>query len=227
MKKIGVILIDNDRRLRESITDLIEQQPDFKMLAAFNKSEKALAKVADLKPDVVLLDRAIPYQTSIKIVKSMIKRYPEIKVIAMDLNPLQKEILEYIEAGVSGFTLKDASNDEFYKTIRSVANDEKILPSKLTGPLFSVIAHYGIKLYGSSKLIKSVRMTRQEREIVLLIADGLTNKEIAQTLRLSDYKVKNHVNNILEKMAQNNQVKIAIYSPPDEEIKTTASTKSP
>ena len=224
MKKIGLIVIDDNRLLREGITKIIEQDPDLKMLASFGKLKKALSKVCDLKPDVVLLDIGIAHQNSLIVLISIMKKCPETKVIVMDIIQIQEDILQYVEAGVSGFILKDSPSDDILKTIRLVANDEKVLPSKLTGSLFSKIVDHGIKKYGTSNLVKSVRMTRQEREIVLLIADGLTNKEIVDKLHLSIYTVKSHVHNILEKMALNTQVQIAIYGPPGENINTIDSS---
>jgi DNA-binding NarL/FixJ family response regulator len=135
----------------------------------------------------------------------------------MDLVPIQDDIMRFVEAGVSGFILKDASIAEFTKTIRSVAGGEKVLPPILTGSLFSQIMDYGVNELGPSKLIQSVRMTRREREIVELIAEGLANKEIAYKLNLSIYTVKSHVHNILEKMALNSRVQIAIHAHTTEE----------
>jgi len=130
----------------------------------------------------------------------------------MDMVPIQEDMMRFVEAGVSGFILKDATVAEFTKTIRSVAGGEKVLPPILAGSLFSQIIDYGVKELGPSKLIQSVRMSKREREIVELIAEGLANKEIAYKLSLSVYTVKSHVHNILEKMALNTRVQIAIHA---------------
>jgi DNA-binding NarL/FixJ family response regulator len=148
----------------------------------------------------------------LNFVKSLKNENHEIKVIVMDLVPIQEDILRFVEAGVSGFILKDATIAEFTKTIRSVAGGEKVLPPNLAGSLFSQIIDSGIKELGPSKLIQSVKMTKREREIVELIAEGLANKEIAYKLNLSIYTVKSHVHNILEKMALNTRVQIAIHT---------------
>jgi DNA-binding NarL/FixJ family response regulator len=113
------------------------------------------------------------------------------------------------------------------KTIRSVANEEKVLPSNLTGSLFSQIVDSELNQLEKSKLIQTVCMTKREREIVLLIEDGLTNKEIAQKLHLSANNVKSHVHNILEKMVLNTRIQFAIYAPPSEDINTNAGSILP
>ena len=222
MKKIGVILINDNRLLRRGITEIIEQQPDLKIMASSGEKKKALKKVCDLKPDVLLLDFGLADQNSLLFIKSLMKNSPETKVIVMDIVPIQKNILQYVEAGVSGFIIKDATSDDFLKTIRSVANEEKVLPSNLTGSLFSQIIDNEANQVGTSKLIQTVRMTKREQEIVLLIADGLTNKEVAQKLHLSVSKVKSHVHTILEKMVLNTRIQFAIYAPLSENDNTTA-----
>jgi DNA-binding NarL/FixJ family response regulator len=147
-----------------------------------------------------------------QLVKSITDEFSKVKVIVMDLVPIQEDILRFVEAGVSGFILKDATVSELTKTIRSVNAGEKILPSILTGSLFSQILEYGVKELSHAKLIQSVRMTKREGEIMELIAEGLANKEIAAKLNISIYTVKSHVHNILEKMALNTRVQIAIHS---------------
>ena len=227
MKKIDVILINDNRCLREGITEIIERQPDLKIMASFGENKKALKKVYDLDPDVLLLDIGLPNQNSLLFIKSLMKKCPEIKVIVMDIVPIQKDILQYIEAGVSGFILKDTTSDDLLKTIRSVAHEEKVLPSNLTGSLFSQIIDNEANQVGTSKLIQTIRMTKREQEIVLLIADGLTNKEIAQKLHLSASKVKSHVHTILEKMVLNTRIQFAIYAPLSENDNTTADSIPP
>ena len=226
MEKIfSIILIDDNRILRESITKIIEQQPDLKIIAAFDKSNKALMKVCDLKPDVLLMDLRLSQKNSFKFLKSLMNKEPGIKVIVTDAIPIQENILQYVEAGVSGFILKDASYDEYLKTIRSVVNEEKVLPSHLTGSLFSQIVDNEENQMKSSKLIQMVRMSQSEREMVLMIADGFTNKEIAEKLQLSLCTVKSHVHIILEKMVLNTRIQFAIYAlPGDDATPITSST---
>jgi two-component system, NarL family, response regulator DegU len=217
MKRIRLILIEDNRLLREGINAMLKKEQDINVVAAFDDSENVSEKISELRPNIVLLDLGLANQNSLELVKSLKNEYVDIKVIAMDLVPIQEDIMQYVEAGVSGFILKDASVAEFTKTIRSVAGGEKVLPPTMTGSLFSQIMDYGVNELGPSKLIQSVRMTKREREIVELIAEGLANKEIAYKLNLSIYTVKSHVHNILEKMALNSRVQIAIHAHTAEE----------
>ena len=212
MKKIKILLIEDNRLLRDGISAMLKKEPDMSVAAAVDDSRSVLENISELKPNVVLLDLGLPNQNSLELVKSLKDEYHDIKVIVMDLVPIQEDILRFVEAGVSGFILKDATVAEFTKTIRHVAGGEKVLPPTLAGSLFSQIIGNGVKELGPSKLIQSVKMTKREREIVELISEGLANKEIAFKLNLSIYTVKSHVHNILEKMALNTRVQIAIHS---------------
>ncbi len=226
MKKIRLLVIEDNRLLREGISAMIKEQSDMKVTAAIGTGENILEKINTLKPDVTLLDLGLRNQNSLQVVKSVRKKFPSTKIIVMDLVPVHEEILEFVQAGVSGFILKDATVNDFLKTIRSVAEGNKVLPNNLTDSLFSQIVEYAVRGPKSSSLIKSVRMTKREKQVIELIADGLTNKEIAQKLHLSTFTVKSHVHNILEKLALHTRVQIAKYAHTTEEFKEVADSIS-
>jgi DNA-binding NarL/FixJ family response regulator len=226
LKKIRLLLIEDNRLLRDGITAMLKEQPDIMVVAASGTGEAVTQKIQALKTDIVLLDLGLRSQSSLEIVKSIKKKYSEVRTIVMDLVPTQADVLEYVTAGVSGFILKDASIADFLHTIRSVAGGDKILPSHLTESLFSQIVEHAVKGRGTSKVIESVRMTKRERQVIDLIADGLTNKEIAQSLHLSTYTVKSHVHNILEKLALHTRVQIAGYVHTSKSLQDQANTVS-
>lgn len=210
MKKIRLILIEDNRLLREGINAMLKKDADINVIAAFSDSDFVLEKIEELKPNILLLDLGLTNKNSLELVKSVKNTYPDVKIVVMDLVPIQEDIFQFVEAGVSGFILKDATVTEFIKTICSVAGGEKVLPPTMAGSLFSQIIEYGVKVLGPSKTTQSLKMTKREREIIKLIAEGLTNKEISYKLNISIYTVKSHVHNILEKMALNTRVQIAI-----------------
>lgn len=144
----------------------------------------------------------------------------------MDLIPMQTDVFEFVQTGVSGFILKDARVSDFLKTIRSVANGLQVLPSNLTGSLFSQIVENAINGSRPSVIIDSVRMTKREKQVIELIAEGYTNKEIALKLHLSTHTVKSHVHNILEKLSLNTRVQIAKHVHISESYKTAIDSTS-
>jgi DNA-binding NarL/FixJ family response regulator len=209
MKTIRVLLVEDNRILREGIAAMINGEADMTVVAASGRG--TLPDARKLKPHVVLMDIGLRNQNGIRAVASLARDLPYTKVIGMGLIPSQVDIVEWVEAGASGFILKTASVDDFLGTIRSVARGTKVLPPSLAGSLFSHVIENALEK-GKGNLTTAVRMTKREREIVLLIAEGLSNKDIAGRLTIAPYTVKNHVHNILEKLALHSRLQIAMYT---------------
>jgi DNA-binding NarL/FixJ family response regulator len=211
MKKIRLLIIEDNRLLREGLAVMLRKQPDMSVVETAGNGENILEILQKFKPDILLLDLGLRSRSSLNLVKLVKKKFSAVKVIVMDLIPMQADVFQFVQAGVSGFILKDATVNDFLKTIRSVAKGVQILPDNLTGSLFSQIVENAVDGSKPSALIDSVRMTKREKQVIELIADGCTNKEIAQELHLSTYTVKSHVHNILEKLALSTRVQIAKY----------------
>jgi DNA-binding NarL/FixJ family response regulator len=227
VKKIKIFVIEDNRLLLNGIVSMINEQKDLKVIAAINDREDTLLKIFKLKPDVVLIDLGLRTQNSLEVVRSVRQKSADMKIIVMDLMPVQSDILDFVKAGASGFILKNAMVHDFLKTIRSVAAGEKVLPAHMTGSLFTQIVERAVN--GGTRdpnLMQAVRMTKRERQVIELIADGLTNKEIGQILHLSPFTVKSHVHNILEKMTLHTRVQIAKYVHTNEEFRDTADSVS-
>ncbi|MGA9363463.1 MAG: response regulator transcription factor [Bacteroidota bacterium] len=211
MRKIRIFLVDDNRILRDGIAAMMNAQADMKVVAASGGSGDTLLQVGNVRPQVILIDLGLRNQNGLRVVGSVRKKYPEVKVIGMGLIPTQEDIVEFVQAGASGFILKDATMKDLLGTIRSVAAGAKILPPPLTGSLFSHVIEQALKK-GKGKLTEAVRMTKREREVIALIAEGLSNKEIAQRLSIATYTVKSHVHNIMEKLALHTRLQIAAFT---------------
>lgn len=212
MKKHSILVIEDNRLLRDGISSILKKQPDMSVVDTISNGENLSEKLEKLQPEIVLLDLGLRSQNSLQVVRLIKRNFQNTKIIIMDLIPLQEDVLEFVQAGVSGFTLKDANVNEFIQTIRSVLQGETVLPSNLAGSLFSQIVEHAVKGSKPSVIVESVRMTKREKQVVELIAEGLTNKEIALRLNLSTYTIKSHVHNILEKLSIHTRVQIANYS---------------
>ncbi|HEY5535913.1 MAG TPA: response regulator transcription factor [Ignavibacteria bacterium] len=198
--KIRLLVIEDNRVLREGIVSILKPHRDISIIAESGKSENTILKIHKHKPNVILLDLGLRSQNSLILVERVKKEFPDSKVIVMDLVPVQADIIQFVKAGASGFLLKNTTLDEFLATIRAVAEGVKVLPPHLNDSLFTQIIEFAIKS-GKTKLINAVKMTKREIEILTLIGDGFTNKKMAQKLHMSDYSVKSHIHNILEKLA--------------------------
>lgn len=212
MKKIRILLIEDNSILRDGIMVMIKKQADMYVVATVDNDDRILTMLGKHNPDIVLLDLGLQGKSGLQIVKLIKKDFPETKLIVMNIVPMQADVLDFIKEGVSGFILNEAHIADFYKTIRAVSRGAKVLPPNLTGSLFTQVVKHIAPELTPSIFAKTVKMTTRELQVVELIAEGSTNKEIAQKLNLSTYTVKSHVHNILEKLSVQTRVQIAKHA---------------
>jgi len=208
--KIRVLLIEDNRFLREGITDILRSHGGF-VVDARTDGDGSTAQLEGMRPpDVVLLDLGLEQEHSLNLMTTLRERFPESRVIAMDILPDQDDIVEFVKAGGCGFILKNAPVEDYVKTIQAVAGGATILPAGLTKSLFTQIVESVLKS-GNSIPAHAIQLTKREREIVDLISDGMSNKEIAQQLHIATFTVKSHVHNVLEKLELNTRLQIAAF----------------
>jgi DNA-binding NarL/FixJ family response regulator len=208
---ISLVLIDDNRLLREGLARLIREQKDFRILAASADADEAMTKVREAKPDVVLLDFGLEGHDSLGITATIRREVPQAKVIVLGLLPVEEDIVSFVRAGASGFIMKDATFEDFVRTIRSVVSGTVVLPPQLTGSLFNQIAMQAGKR-GAPRELEAVRLTQRERQVIDLIAEGLANKDIAARLHIAVHTVKSHVHNVLEKLALHSRLEVAAFT---------------
>ena len=210
-KRIAVLVIEDNRLVREGLAALLGGHPDLKVVAAAEGAQAGLAQVRGTNPDVVLVDATLGSSDSHRLVRDLKREAPKSRVIVMDLLPLQEDVIEFVRAGANGFIVKDATIDDLVNTIRSVSQGTDVVPPSLTGTLLSHIAEQALSRKGPT-VLRAVRLTKRERQITDLIAEGMNNKEIAEGLKIAPYTVKSHVHNILEKLALHTRLQIAAHA---------------
>lgn len=211
MAKIRILLIEDNRLLREGIAAMLDSQSDLEVVARAEDGDVVVhLKKMKNRPDIILLDLGLEKENSLSLMTEMLKEMPAVRFIAMDMFPEQLDIVEFVQAGGSGFILKTASLNDYLQTIRKVAAGEKVLPPALTNSLFTQIIETAL-ITGKEIPKDSIQLTSREREIVTLISEGLGNKDIAERLHIATYTVKSHVHNILEKLALNTRLQIAAF----------------
>jgi two-component system NarL family response regulator len=206
---ISIALIEDNRLVREGISALLNQHSDLKVVASASSHDTA--ELRDARPHVILLDIGLRHRNSLRVAGQIKKEFPESKIIIMDVLPVDEDVVEFVNAGVSGFMMKDATVNDLVSTIRSVAQGAHVLPPQMTGTLFSQIAKDAV-VRGRTDMLEAVRMTPREREVIDLIAKGLGNKEIAARLNIATDTVKSHVRNIMEKLMLHTRLQIAAFA---------------
>lgn len=210
---VRILIINDNSILRQGLKAVLAKQAEYTVVAAYNAAENLASEIQSHSIDVVLLDLGLRSHNSLATLKRFKKQAPRVKVIVMGLFPTHSEILDFVKAGVDGFLLKDVTVQDLYSTIRSVIHGDKILPAFLTDSLFTQIVEQSVEqLRDPKKVLGALRMTRREKEVTACIADGMTNKEIAKQLHISDFTVKSHVHNILEKLTLHSRLQIANFS---------------
>jgi len=208
---VSLVILEDNRLLREGIAGIARAQPDFQLVIASDNVEATLRKLKRVPADVILLDFGLADHNSLELTSQLHTDAPASRVIIMGLLPSQQDVAEFVRAGASGFLMKDASADDFFHTIRAVARGEQVLPPALTRSLFEQIA---LNSTGKRKahLLDAVNLTTREREIVDLLGEGLSNKEIAQRLTVAVHTVKSHVHHVLEKLALRSRLEVVAFT---------------
>jgi two-component system, NarL family, nitrate/nitrite response regulator NarL len=211
VKKINILLIEENRLLQEGITAMLHSNGEFEVVARFEDADAVRQlRSLNLHPDIVLLDLGLQRINSLTLMALLKEEIPAARIVAMDILPNHVDIMEFVRAGGDALILKNAPAADWFSTLNAVAKGESVLPPVLTQPLFNQIISDALT-QNSAASPDADQLTMREREIVNLIAEGLSNREIAERLHIATYTVKSHVHNILEKLALNTRLQIAAY----------------
>jgi len=210
-ESIRVFIVDDNRLLREGLVAMLAEQEDIVVVGTASSGNQALEQIKTLRPEVAVIDIGMPDKDGIEVTQELRRDAPDVKVIILGMVDLSGEIMACIEAGAAGYVLKEASFDVLVETLRAVHRGESFSSPRMTASLFSRIA----ELAGERVLeipLSSVKLTPRELEIVNLIAEGLSNKEIAQQIAVETQTVKNHIHNILDKLQLHNRLEAVEYA---------------
>jgi two-component system, NarL family, nitrate/nitrite response regulator NarL len=192
---IRVAIVADTRLYREGLAQVLNRDSRLSVVATAARQEDALAALPQLEADVILVDMAMPDGRS--VVRVILERAPLGRVIALGVVEDDDDVLGCVEAGVAGYVPREASIDDLVTVIESVARGEAICSPRVAGSLLRRVAALAA---GRGGELPRAHLTTREREIIRLIDQGLSNKEIASDLGIEVATVKNHVHNILEKL---------------------------
>ena len=207
-KPIRIFIADDNRLLREGLASMLLEVEDMTVVGMASSGSQALDQIKHLLPEVALVDIGMPDKDGLEVTNTLHKDHPIVKVIILGMPDLTDEIMACIEAGAAGYVLKEASFEYLVESIRSVQRGESFCSPRMAASLFSRVA----ELAGERIPESSVKLTPREIEVINKIADGLSNKEIAQQLFIEEQTVKNHVHNILDKLQLHNRLEAVQYA---------------
>ncbi len=214
MSDIRVLIVDDHPLLRQGLSRLLELEGGITVVGQASNGLEALRLIGELKPDVVLLDINMPGMNGIEVAKTVRQHHPDTEVLVLTIHDNESYVNEMIRIGAKGYLLKDAEPREVVHAIKRVAAGEVAYSSHLMERVMERYHHLEVQ-YGrlqSAAAIHDLDLTNRELEILQYIVEGLSNKEIAGALYISEKTVKNHITNLLRKLEVEDRTQAAVFA---------------
>lgn len=190
--EIKILIADDHKILRDGLVNVIEKNPNLKVVGEATNGREAIKLCATLEPDVVIMDVAMEGLNGVEATRQISQDFPKSKVIALSMHSNKRFILGMFKAGAYGYLLKDCDSSELIKAVKTVAENKKYISQHISGAIVE-------ELISPADNDES-KLSQREKEILQLISEGRSSKEIAETLFLSSKTVDSHRKNIMDKL---------------------------
>ncbi|AUO14218.1 response regulator [Priestia megaterium] len=205
--KIKILIADDHHVVRKGLVFFLQTQPDLEIVGEASNGEEALKLATSLDPHIVLMDLSMPVLDGIEATKELKKQAPHIQVMILTSFSDQDHVIPALEAGASGYQLKESDPDELVAAIQKLMNGENQLHPKVTTHLLTRLTK------SSEKKVNFIEhLTKREKDVLKEIAKGKSNKEIGASLHITEKTVKTHVSNILSKLGVQDRTQAALYA---------------
>jgi len=208
MAKQHILLVDDHEVVRIGLKSLLDRHPQFTVVGEASSAREALEQVANLKPEVVIMDIRLPGTSGIEACEEIVNKFPGTKVIMLTSYAEDEMLFSAIRAGASGYILKQIGSDDLVKALEAVSRGEALLDPAVTQRVFQEVRR-AVKEEEASAF---AHLSQQEKHVLLLVSEGKTNREIAKALFLGEGTVRNYVSSILSKLGVNNRAEAAAYA---------------
>jgi DNA-binding NarL/FixJ family response regulator len=200
-----VMIADDHGIVRSGITLLLERQPDIDVIAEASDGAEALKIAVDRRPDVAILDNSMPKMTGLQAAREIKLQAPEVNVLILSMHDDERYLYEALRVGAGGYVLKRAADQDLVRAVRAVNDGEPFLTDDAQRSLVKAWVESGEETPRD-------KLTDREREVVKLIAEAHTNKQIAEILGLSEKTIESHRSNILNKLGMSDRVELVRYA---------------
>jgi len=209
---ISILLVDDQPLLRLGFGLVLNTQPDLDVVGEAGDGAAAVRQVADLRPDVVLMDVRMPGTDGIEATEQIVREHPATRVLILTTFDLDEYAFAALRAGAAGFLLKNAQPADLIAGIRTVASGDGVVAPRITRRLIETFAGNPQGVTTRADSSRLARLTDREREVLIAMAHGRSNAEIAQDLGLSEATVKTHVSRILPKLRLRDRVQAVVFA---------------
>lgn len=190
--ELNILIADDHKILRDGLINMIEKHPNLKVVGEATDGREAIKLSFTLKPDVVIMDIAMEGLNGVEATRQILQQSPEIKIIGLSMHSDKRFILGMFKAGAYGYLLKDSDSGELIEAIKTVAQNKKYISQRISSTIVSELI--------SPSQNKEIELSQREKEILQLIAEGKSSKEIAKILFLSSKTIDAHRKNIMDKL---------------------------
>lgn len=208
MKKLSILLADDHAIIREGLKSLIKSQPDMEVMGEADNGRAALQQARELQPDVLVMDISMPEINGAKVTELLAKEHPQIKVLALTVHEDKGYLRQLLKAGAAGYVLKRAAAHELIHAIRAVASGGTYLDPMMTN---KIVGDYVREKSVRDELLQDT-LSEREIEVLRLIAEGHSNKEIASRLKLSVKTVETYKTRLMSKLGFHSRTEIVRYA---------------
>lgn len=213
---INIVIADDHMLLRQGIKNVLELEPDMRVVGEASDGEETMVMAQEKKPDIILLDMNMPKLNGLEVTKLLMLSPSRSKVIVLTINDDENYVLELIKAGASGYLLKDIESGMLVRAIRTVYGGEPFIYPELAKRLFGELGEQSDDVQNECDKLqpscKQQKLTFREIDVVELVCQGMSNQQIAQKLFLSEKTVKNHLTNIFRKLNVNDRTQTVLYA---------------
>ena len=209
MKKLRILLADDHTVMRAGLRALLESRPDFEVVAETENGRQAVELSTSLMPDVVVMDVGMPILNGIEATKQIVNQSPKTEVVILSMHTDESYVMRALQAGARAYLLKDSAAGDLMGAIAAVSNGKSFFSPKVS----RILAEDYVRVLKQKGAVDSYDLlTSREREILQLLAEGKTNKEVAADLNISLYTVEAHRSHILQKLDLHNSAELVLYA---------------
>lgn len=217
MKPLTVLIVDDHRLFREGIQSMLQRAGErFRVVGEASDGAQCQPLALKLKPDVILMDIQMPSCSGLEATRALAPQLPETKIVILTVSDRDEDLFEAIKAGAKGYILKmSAGAAEMLEALEAIAAGQAIITPVMATKLvaeFAALAREHVPARRATESAEAARLSGREREVLNLVAQGKTNKEIAAALNIAENTVRAHLRNILDKLHVNNRVQAAAYA---------------
>lgn len=208
-KLVRVLIVDDHDIVRAGIRMLLDAQPDMTVIGEASNGKEAVEMASSMKPDVVLMDISMPGMTGIEATQAIKKASSQVEIVGLTMHAEDRYFFQLLQAGASGYVVKGAAPRELLDAVRAASRGEAYIHPSLQRKL---IGDYVSRAEGNDQGSMLADLTKRELEVLRLIVDGLTSREIAESLVISSNTVERHRQNIMSKLGLHNRAELVRYA---------------